>query len=154
LDGTYAVPRLVGANPVDLFKLLAPQPLATPNPTTPPGSGIAEEEAQSEPLDVLISQSGKVLILFTARVALEEWDAKVDETEARFRYWLLVDSQPIRPTLPPIEVAPGAGGMTIHAQARVVLPPGVHRVQVMAQSVPGAIYSVRHQALDVITPLQ
>jgi hypothetical protein len=111
---------------------------------TPPTS-------DGQPLVVNLTRPCNLFISYTAMAFLMSGP---DGTGARYRYSVLVDGQAIQPTLSPIECSPGAGGSALYTIAMPALGAGTHRIQVVAQGTPGAVYSTRNQALAVICPLQ
>jgi hypothetical protein len=124
---------LVGETPVALFQRQGAAP------TT-----------EGEPLVVDLPRAGKVLIQFTATALFQEATDKRAGATAVYRYSLLVDGQPIAPTVPPLEVAPTPGGLLLTATAMPALSAGVHRIQVIAQATPGVLEFTRNQALSVM----
>jgi hypothetical protein len=127
----------IGETPVALFQ---------------PESG--PQTAEGQPLMVDLPRSGKLLIHFTATADFSEATDKRGGTQAVYRFVLLVDDQPIQPTIPAIEVVPVMGGSAISATAMPLLTAGIHRIQVVAQVTAGAIEATRNQALTAMGVLE
>jgi hypothetical protein len=72
----------------------------------------------------------------------------------RFKYWLLVDGQPIEPTTPEVIVGVAPGGVTIATTAMPYVTAGRHTIQVVAQANNCGTATARNQALTVAGPLE
>ena len=70
------------------------------------------------------------------------------------RFVLLVDEQPVPPTVAPIVLSPAAGGTSLGLTAMPSLAAGPHRVQVVGVAVGGAAYTIRNQALTTMAAPQ
>ena len=130
---TYGRPMKVGERPVALFQ-------RDSTAYTPEG----------EPLMVDLPRECKLLIQFTATALFLEATDKRAGVTAVYRYSLLVDGQPIDPTILPVEVAPPPGGLLLMTTAMPTLSAGVHRIQVIAQATPGVWEFTRNQSLTVM----
>jgi hypothetical protein len=129
----YGSPVTVGAAPIALFQ-----------------SAPGLQTADGEPLVVNMKRSGKLLINFTATAYFLNATDKRAGADAIYRYVLLVDGQPIQPTIPAIEVAPQDSGTPLSTTALPLLTAGIHRIQVVAQVTAGAVEFTRNQALTAV----
>jgi hypothetical protein len=110
----------------------------------------APHTAEGEPLVVDLPRAGRLLIQFTATVLFHEFTDRRAGVSAVYRYSLLVDGQPIHPTVLPVEIAPTRGGTLLTTTAMPMLSAGVHRIQVVAQATPGVLEFTRNQSLTVL----
>jgi hypothetical protein len=113
----------------------------TEQPTELFPSGAAQSGAVG-PLVITINRSGEVLIQFSGVVALGS-GAK----ESGLRYQVLLDGQPILPTVPEISLQPVSTGDTVAVTAMPFLTRGTHTVQVVATAGAGTTYTARNLAL-------
>src|SRR5205807_764264 len=113
-------------------------------------SAPGRQTAEGEPLVVTLKRSGKLLINFTATAYFVSATDKRAGVDAVYRYVLLLDGQPIQPTIPSIEIAPQPSGTPISTTAMPLLPAGIHRIQVVAQVTSGAVEFTRNQALTAV----
>jgi hypothetical protein len=114
----------------------------TDQPTELFPSGGSAQSGLVGPLQITLDTAGEVLINFSGIVALGS-GAK----EAGLRYHVLVDGQPIRPTIPEISLAPVNTGDTLMVTAMPFLTRGTHTVQVVATAGAGTTYIARNLAL-------
>jgi hypothetical protein len=94
---------------------------------------------------------GKVMINFTAVAAL---GTVADGAMPSLRYQILVDGQPVLPTVPEINLSPTNSGATLSVTAMPFLGAGPHTIQVVAQSAAGVTHVVRNSALTAVGPME
>jgi hypothetical protein len=107
------------------------------------------QSASGGPLTIFPTAGGKILIGFTGVATLV---SKADTGSLRFQ--ILVDGQPILPTVPEVMLDPGAGGETLSVTAMPTVAAGPHTIQVVATSAPGASVVIRNTALTAVGPLE
>jgi hypothetical protein len=94
------------------------------------------------PLVIQLDEPSGVLLNFSGLVSL------MDAADAQgLRYQLLVDGQPVSPTVPEVVITPRSTGATLAVTAIHRLSVGLHTVQVVAQGANGSSYTARNLAL-------
>lgn len=112
-----------------------------PTELFPAGAGVNQGGGVG-PLVITLDEPSGVLLNFSGVAAL----ANAAGAQG-IRYQLLVNGQPVQPTVPEIMLSPINTGATLAVTAIHRLPRGMHTVQVVAQGVTGSTYTARNLAL-------
>lgn len=94
------------------------------------------------PLVLTLDEPGQVLIQFSGVASL----TSAPDAQG-IRYQVLVNGEPVRPTVPEIMLSPPNSGETLAVTTLQRLSAGTHTVQVVAQAAAGSTYTARNLAL-------